>query len=256
VTKPLVQHTRDREVAVVRICNPPMNILTATVRQELSSALQTLSNDSSVRAIVLTGDGHRAFCAGADLNEEESLTSHTVRRFLDADRLTYDEIEALRVPVVAAVNGYCIGGGLDLALACDIRIVAAAAKFCAPGAKIGLVANTARLSRLLGVAHAKDLVLTARMLDAAEAEKIGLVSQVVPDEELMEEAMRWGHLVGANAPLAVATAKQVIMRSTSAEFEAALSDELDGFAEMSQTRDHKTAVKAFFSKQSAEFIGE
>lgn len=256
MTSALVQHKRDGELAVLAICNPPMNILTAAVRRDISSALETISRDKSVRAIVLTGEGSRAFCGGADLNEEESLTPQTVRAFLDEDRRTYDEIEAFPVPVIAAVNGYCIGGGLDLALACDIRIAAASARFCAPGAKIGLVANTARLTRLLGPARAKELVLTARMVGAAEAERSGLVSSVVPDEELMEEATRWGHLIGANAPLAVASAKQVITRSSTVEFEAALSDELDAFAEMSQTTDHKTAVKAFFAKQPAKFIGE
>jgi enoyl-CoA hydratase/carnithine racemase len=251
----LVDYRRDGEVGLVTIRNPPMNVLTAEVRAGLADALAAVRSDSGLRALILTGAGDRAFCAGADLREEGELTPETLRRFLVEDRETYDALEAVSVPVIAAVNGYCFGGGLELALACDIRVAAEGARFCAPGARIGLVANTARLTRLLGPGRAKELVLTARVLSAAEAERAGMVSEVVPSEQLMEAAGRLAEMIAANAPLAVAAAKRVI-GAWSGEFQKALRLELEAFAEMTATRDHKIAVEAFFAKQKPVFRGE
>jgi enoyl-CoA hydratase len=255
VSAGLVDYRRDGEVGLVTIRNPPMNVLTAEVRAGLADALAAVRSDSGLRALILTGAGDRAFCAGADLREEGELTPETLRRFLVEDRETYDALEAVSVPVIAAVNGYCFGGGLELALACDIRVAAEGARFCAPGARIGLVANTARLTRLLGPGRAKELVLTARVLSAAEAERAGMVSDVVPSEHLMEAAGRLAEMIAANAPLAVAAAKRVIAAS-SGEFQKALRLELEAFAEMTATRDHKIAVEAFFAKQKPVFRGE
>jgi enoyl-CoA hydratase len=251
----LVRYSRDAEIGLLAISNPPMNILTAEVRGELARALETVGSESGLRVLILTGEGDRAFCAGADLREEGALTPETLRRFLLEDRQTYDTLEAVTIPVIAAVNGYCFGGGLELALACDIRLAAEGASFCAPGAKIGLVANTARLTRLLGEARAKELVLTSLVLSAAEAERVGLVSEVVAAGQLMEAARRWADLIAANAPLAVAAAKRVIAGSRG-EFEQALALELEAFAEMTATHDHRTAVEAFFAKRKPVFRGE
>jgi enoyl-CoA hydratase/carnithine racemase len=251
----LVSYRRDGEIGLLTISNPPMNILTAEVRRDLAWALATVGSERGLRALILTGDGDRAFCAGADLREEGALTPETLRRFLVEDRETYDTLEALAVPVIAAVNGYCFGGGLELALACDIRLAVEGARFCAPGAKIGLVANTARLTRLLGEARAKELVLTSRVLSASEAERVGLVSEVVAAGQLMEAARRWADLIAANAPLAVAAAKRVIAGS-GGDFEHALALELEAFAEMTATHDHRIAVEAFFAKHKPVFQGE
>jgi enoyl-CoA hydratase len=250
-----VSYGRDGEIGLLTISNPPMNILTAEVRRDLARTLATVGSESGLRALILTGDGDRAFCAGADLREEGALTPETLRRFLVEDRQTYDTLEAVGVPVIAAVNGYCFGGGLELALACDIRLAVEGARFCAPGAKIGLVANTARLTRLLGEARAKELVLTSLVLSAAEAERAGLVSEVVAAGQLMEAARRWADLIAANAPLAVAAAKRVIAGS-GADFEQALALELEAFAEMTATHDHRIAVEAFFAKHKPVFQGE
>jgi enoyl-CoA hydratase len=251
----LVRYSRDGEIGLLTIDNPPMNILTGEVRGELARTLETVGSERGLRALIVTGEGDRAFCAGADLREEGALTPETLRRFVLEDRKTYDTLEAVTVPVIAAVNGYCFGGGLELALACDIRLAAEGARFCAPGARIGLVANTARLTRLLGEARAKELVLTSLVLSAAEAGRIGLVSEVVAAGQLMEAARRWADLIAANAPLAVAAAKRVIAGSAG-DFERALARELEAFADMTATHDHRIAVEAFFAKHKPVFRGE
>ena len=233
---------------MVRIDNPPLNVVTAEVRRALLEAFRACDADPHVRAVVLTGAGDRAFSAGADLREEQELTPETLEAFLEEDSELTDTVAGLRVPVVAAVNGYCMGGGLDLALACDIRIASEAALFRAPGVRIGLVANAARLTRICGPGVASDLVLTGRTFDGREAERLGVVARCVPAEELETAALTVAGTIAARAPLAVAASKRVIAHASDHPLAEALAEELVHYRALTATADHKAALAAFFDR--------
>lgn len=246
---------RRAHVAIVVLDNPPLNIITAQLRPLILNALDELDADESVRCVVLTGAGDRAFCAGADLNEEAELTKESVRQFLKDDCEIFDRIEAFPVPVIAAINGYCMGGGLELALSCDIRITADDAKLLGAGVKIGLVVSTTRITRLAGPGVAKDILLTGRTFDGTNALRLGLASAAVPRAALMTEALAWAQQIATRAPLAVRRTKQAIHEASQLPFEVAMERELDHFAALSVTHDHKEAIKAFFAREEPTFLG-
>lgn len=250
-------HTH-REGAVVTITmeNPPLNIITAEMRPLLMEALRAVEKDDTVRCVILTGAGDRAFCAGADLKEEAELTPATVRRFLDEDCEIYDALEALSVPVIAAVNGHCMGGGLEVALSCDLRITADDAKHRAAGVTVGLVVSTTRMTRLVGMAAAKDVLLTGRTFDGSEAFRLGLASAAVPRAEVQAAAMFWAQEIASRAPLAVKRTKTSIHEAAELSFGEAMGRELDHFAALSATRDHKHAIDAFFKREIPDFTGQ
>ncbi|WP_153394480.1 enoyl-CoA hydratase/isomerase family protein [Ornithinicoccus halotolerans] len=251
-----VHMERDGHVAVLSLDNPPLNIMTAQMRAPFLAALDEVRRDSQVRAVVLTGRGDRAFCAGADLNEEADLTPETVRAFLDEDCAIYDGVAELPVPVVAAINGHCMGGGLELALSCDLRVVAEDAKLCGAGVKVGLVVSTTRMTRLVGPAVAKDLLLTGRTFLGDEAVRLGLATSSTPRSQVLSSAVKLGQLIARRAPLAVRRTKQAIDEAAELPFAEAMSRELDHFAELSETNDHKHAIAAFFDRQPPSFTGE
>jgi len=246
---------RDGHVAVLTLDNPPLNIITSELRPQIVSALEEVQDDQAVRCLVLTGAGDRAFCAGADLGEEAELTPQTVRRFIDEDCEIFDGLEALRVPVVAAVNGHCMGGGLELALSCDLRVVAEDAKHCGAGVKVGLVVSTTRITRLAGPAVAKDVLLSGRTFVGDEAFRLGLATASVARTEVLEVAIRRAHEIAGRAPLAVGRTKQAIHDATELPFADAMERELDYFAELSATEDHKHAIAAFFAREEPQFHG-
>ncbi|MEX1080024.1 MAG: enoyl-CoA hydratase/isomerase family protein [Homoserinimonas sp.] len=250
-----VRVERDGAVATVIMDNPPLNIITATMRPLIMDALRSITDDDTVRCVILTGSGDRAFCAGADLNEEAELNPDTVRRFLDEDCEIYDALEALPVPVIAAVNGHCMGGGLEVALSCDIRITADDARHRAAGVTVGLVVSTTRMTRLIGMAAAKDVLLTGRTFDGAEAYRLGLASAAVARSDVRATAMSWAQEIASRAPLAVRRTKQAIHQAAELPFEQAMGLELDHFAALSATRDHKHAIDAFFKRTAPHFLG-
>jgi enoyl-CoA hydratase len=245
----------DGHVAVATLDNPPLNIITADMRPQVMAALETVAADDSIRCLVLTGAGERAFCAGADLGEEADLTPQTVRQFLDDDCEIFDGLEALRVPVIAAVNGHCMGGGLEIALSCDLRLVADDAKHCGAGVKVGLVVSTTRITRLAGPAVAKDVLLTGRTFPGSEAVRLGLATAAVPRAELLDTAKNWARQIATRAPLAVRRTKVAIAEAGELPFAEAMSRELDHFAALSATEDHKHAIAAFFAREEPHFRG-
>jgi enoyl-CoA hydratase len=246
----------DGLVATLALDNPPLNVVTDAVRAGLVAGLAECEA-RRVRAVVLTGAGERAFSAGADLRQEETLTRDTVRPFLDADEAVLSRIERYPGAVIAAVRGYAYGGGFELALACDIRVAAASARFAGVGVKVGLIASTARLTRLAGETTARDLLVTGRTVGADEALDLGLVSRVVPDDRLLAEAAALAHTVAARAPLSVRANKAAMLESRGPEPLAdALGRERARFAALQATRDHREALAAFFEKRPARFTGE
>jgi enoyl-CoA hydratase len=251
----LVDFERAGHVGLLQICNPPLNILTADVKTDFTALVTQIRGERDLRALILTGNGDRAFCAGADLGEEEDLQPDTVRGFLEEDRAVYDSLRELSIPVIAAVNGYCMGGGFDLALAADIRLAAEEAQFCAAGVKVGLVSNTTRLTKLFGPAVARDLALTGRTIDGKEAARLGVVTLAVPRVRLLEEAQSWARTISERAPLAVAKTKHAIAEAADLSFNEGIERELDYFIELSKTRDHKHAIAAFFKREQPVFHG-
>ena len=250
-----VHQTKEGHVAVLTLDNPPLNIITSPMRPLIMKGLRSAAEDPDVRCVVLTGAGDRSFCAGADLGEEADLTPDTVRQFLDDDCEIFDGLEDLPVPVIAAVNGHCMGGGFEVALACDIRIVADDAKLCGAGVKVGLVVSTTRLTRLAGPGVAKDVLLTGRTFTGAEAYQLNIASAAVPRAEVLDHAMTWARQIASRAPLAVQRTKTAIHEAAQLPYAEAMSRELDHFAALSATEDHKHAIKAFVAREQPQFSG-
>jgi enoyl-CoA hydratase len=246
----------DGHVATLTIDNPPLNIITAEVRKDLHRALDEIEHRGDIRALIVTGHGTRAFCAGADLAEEADLTPDTVRQFLEEDNGVYDRIAAMPFPSIAAINGHCMGGGLELALACDLRIAAEDAKLRAAGVRIGLVVSTTRLVRLVGLAAASDIVLTGRTLTGAQARELSVVTRTSPAAELPARAKELAEEIASRAPLAVARAKVSMQEAMELGFAEAYGRELDHFVALSDTEDHKHAIDAFFRRQTPQFKGK
>ncbi|MGM8365222.1 enoyl-CoA hydratase/isomerase family protein [Virgibacillus sp. W0181] len=243
-------------VCTITINNPPMNILTKGFRDEFVPYMESLKTNRNVRAIIITGAGDRAFCAGADLNEEGELTDETVYQFIKEDNRNYDVLNEMPQPVITAVNGYAFGGGFELTLASDIRILSENAKLCAAGVKVGLVVSPTRLVRLIGESGAKEIILTGRTVSANEAYDKGLAYKVVPQADLLEEAEELGRKIASRAPIAVQKSKEAIQESMDLTYEQSMEQEIGKFIECQKTWDHKHAIEAFFNKEKPEFKGE
>jgi enoyl-CoA hydratase len=205
-------HTRwwtDGHIGSIVLDNPPMNVLSDENRRGIREALAEF-RDAGARAVVLTGAGDRAFCGGADLKEEEELTPETVGKFLQRGDETFRALREYDRPIVAAINGWAMGGGLVLALWCDVRVGSTRARLGAVGVKVGLMASNVQLSRLLFEGRARDLLLTGRTVEAEEAHRLGLLSSVVAPDGLMDEAMAWAREIAARPPDVVAALKRAV----------------------------------------------
>lgn len=243
-------------VAVVTLNRPQvLNALSYGVMERLVAALERLDRDPAVRAVVLTGAG-RAFAAGADIKELEGATIMEMATSGQMPR--WDRLRRIAKPVIAAVNGFALGGGCELAMACDILVAAESAVFGQPEIDIGVMpgaGGTQRLTRAVGKALAMDMVLTGRRLTAREALAHGLVSRVVPDEACLDEALAVARAIAAKAPLAVALAKEGVSRALDMSLEAGLDYERKLFYLLFGTEDQKEGMRAFREKRKPEFRG-
>jgi enoyl-CoA hydratase/carnithine racemase len=199
----------DGEIGRITVDNPPMNLITEASREGILEALDEFAR-GRVRAVIVTGAGDRAFCAGADLKDEEALTPDTAGEFARRNEAISATIRAFEAPVLAAVNGWAMGGGLVLALACDVRIGSPAARLGAVGVKVGLIASNVQLSRLLPEGRARDLLLTGRTVAADEAYRLGLLSAVVPAERLLAETTALARAIAGRDAATIAAAKRAI----------------------------------------------
>jgi enoyl-CoA hydratase/carnithine racemase len=209
--------------------------------------------------LIVTGAGDSAFCAGADLKEREGMTMDEVRQYIRYIRDTFTEIENLPIPVIAAINGFALGGGLELALACDMRICAPGAKMALNETSLGIIpggGGTVRLPRLVGKGIAKEMILSARWVEAEEAMRIGLVNAVAPEGRLMESAISMAERIVGNGPIAVTQAKYVINRGLELDLEQALQTESDSYEVCIPTKDRLEALAAFKEKRKPQFKGE
>jgi len=238
-----------------------MNALNPELFDELLVAMKAINEDDEVRALILTGAG-RAFCAGADLGMIQNLGKDNFmpkfRRLIQKVQAVTNAIEGLEKPVIGAINGPAIGGGLDIAIACDLRIASDKAVFSEAFIRLGLVPDmgaTFRLPRLVGIARAKEIILTGDTITATEAEKIGLVNRVVPADKLMEEARKWAEKLAAGPPLAIKAAKQLINNAASTNLHSALADEMLAQCQLITTQDHQEGLRAFLEKRPPQFQG-
>jgi enoyl-CoA hydratase len=244
----------DGFIATVTLDAPPLNLLGNPMRKALLEALADF-RARGVRAVVLTGAG-RAFCAGADLRDEATLTPADVQAFLDADEAVFTALAEFPGATIAAVNGYAYGGGFELALACDIRIASRTAALAGVGVRIGLAVSTARLARLAGEAVALDLLLTGRTVTGDEALALGLVSAAVAPDALGAEARRWAEVVASRAPLSVRANKVGLRHCARLPIVEAVTYERGEWARLQRTRDHKEALEALFAKRPPVFRGQ
>jgi enoyl-CoA hydratase len=247
-----VHVTIEGTVGTLTLDAPPLNLLSDALRAALLEALADF-RARGLRAVIVTGRG-RAFCAGADLRDEAKLTPEQVQAFLDADEAVFTALAEFPGATIAAVTGYAYGGGLELALACDIRVAGRAARFAGVGVKLGLTVSTARLPRLVGEGAALDLLLTGRVVEADEALALGMVSALADDVEA--EARRWADIVASRAPLSVQANKVGLRHCARLPLAEAVAYERGEWARLQRTRDHKEAVQAFFAKRTPDFTGE
>ena len=246
-------------VALVTIDNPPMNALSAALLDELEAEIETLDADDAVRAIVLRGAGERAFVAGADIKEFPSLreTASEGGSARGIQRVGH-RMDAARTPFVAAIQGFCLGGGLELALCCDIRVCSDDARLGQPEIKLGLIpggGGTQRLPRLIGAGRAMLLNLTGEFVDAQTARAWGLVERVVPAAELEAAALEVAGQIAAQSPHAVAVLRELARTTRDLPLEEGLRREADAFVRCLRSEDGAEGVAAFIEKRAPTFTG-
>lgn len=251
---------RDGPVAIITINRPKvLNALNAQVLTDLSNALDELEADHSVRALVITGAGDRAFVAGADIGELASLPNAKAgEEKARAGHEVTHKMEHSRLPVIMAINGYALGGGLELAMAGDIRLASANAKLGQPEVNLGIVAGfggSQRLPRLVGQGMASFLLLTGEQIGADEAKHANLIEKVLPPDQLMPEAKRIATVIASKGPLAVAATKRLIHKGLQTDLHSALELEAVEFGKISATSDAKEGTKAFLEKRAPDFKG-
>jgi enoyl-CoA hydratase len=254
-----VKVTREGAVAVVTVARPEaLNALNGATNQLLLAAVGELSADDSVRAVVLTGGGDKSFVAGADIAEMQGFTADEARRFSALGQAVMSGIEAAPQPWIAAVNGFALGGGCELALACDIRLAGEKAKFGQPEISLGITpgfGGTQRLTRNVGVGWAKYLVLSGRHIRADEALRIGLVQAVFPRDELMPQALRLAEELAAKSPLAMRYCKAAVNAAADTHIASGQGIERDLFALAFAGEDQSEGMAAFLEKRAAQFSG-
>ncbi|NJR80072.1 enoyl-CoA hydratase/isomerase family protein [Sphingomonas sp. 36D10-4-7] len=238
-------------VRIVRVDAPPANRFNYALREELLKVLDEAERDEAVRAIVLTGTGE-AFCAGDDLREAVTRGDQAVDGLKQFGRML-DLIEQGRVPVIAAVNGHAVGGGFELALACDIRIGSTSANFIAAGVNVGLMASVYRLPRLIGISRAKAILLTGLPVRAEQALSHGIITELHAPAELMPAALKLAERIASRAPLSVEATKRQVDRVYGMERAEAMRAAVGELATLTKTRDHFEAVDAFVNKRQPVF---
>ena len=251
-----IRYEKNGNLAIAAINRPEaLNALNGTVLQELSRVVAEVENDSEVRAFILTGEG-RAFVAGADIGEQNALDVASARKFSQFGSSIFRRIEKLEIPTIAAVNGFCLGGGCALAMSFDMILASEKAKFGQPEVGLGITpgfSGTQRLPRRVGIAKAKELLFSGRMITAAEAEKIGLVNAVYPAEELMNATLDMARSFTKNAPVAIKYVKASVDRGMQMDIDGGIALENELYAMCFATEDCKEGLTAFLEKRPAEF---
>ncbi|MFN3532470.1 MAG: enoyl-CoA hydratase/isomerase family protein [Candidatus Brocadia sp.] len=246
---------KEKEIGIITLNRPEVrNALNRKMLQDLGDTLIELENDPQIKCIIITGN--RDFCAGADIKEMNAIKPEEIEAFCRWGHKVFNQLEGMGKPVIAAVSGYALGGGCELALACDIRIASERAKFGQPEVNLGLIpgfGGTQRLSRLVGIGKAKEMIFTGEILSAKEAETIGLVNRVVKDEELMIVAEEMARVIAQKGPIAVKIAKKLINENQ--EIKGGLEKEVALFTRCFATQDRQEGINAFLEKRKPKFKG-
>ncbi|RLG99434.1 crotonase [Candidatus Bathyarchaeota archaeon] len=262
MSKPYETIKIEREENIVWITlNRPhrLNAFNDVLIEELSEALDTVENDPSVRCVIITGEGDRAFSAGADITAFPKATPVKAEEFARGGQKVFSKIEEMSKPVIAAINGYALGGGLELALACDFRIASEHAELGSPEINLGIIpgwGGTQRLVRTVGLRNAKRLVMLGERIKADEALKMGLIDKVVPFEKLREEAKALAKKLAEGPPIAMKYAKHALNFGSQVPLDIGLRLEATLMALLFSTQDIKRGIEAFMSKRKPEFKGD
>ena len=251
-----VMVTIAERIATVTLNNPPSNLLNTSVLKELDQLFGTLEADLAVRVVILTASG-RSFCTGADIKElAEISTMHQGAEFSGRGQALLNRIERFDKPVIAAINGTCLGGGLELAMACHMRVAAAEIPLGLPEIKLGIIpgfGGTQRLSRIIGPSKAAELILTGEIITSEQALAMGLVNRVVPAQEVLQDAKAMGTTVTAKGRLATQAALRAIRTSLDSALAEGLARESELFGELCETADKKEGTTAFLEKRLPKF---
>ncbi len=248
---------REGRLAILYINRPKaLNALNTDTLKEIKQAIAQIKEDTGIEALIITGSGDKAFVAGADIVNMQPFSAAQGRAFGMLGGEVFRMIENLEKPVIAAINGFALGGGCELAMACDIRLASDNAKFGQPEVGLGITpgfGGTQRMPRLIGEGRAKELIYSANIIDAQEAYRIGLVNHVYPAQSLLDEARKLANKIISNAPLAVVYSKAAINRGMQADIDTAMSIESDLFGLCFSTEDQKEGMQAFIDKRKAVF---
>lgn len=250
---------KDENLAILFINRPKaMNALNGETLYDIDSAVEEVKNDDSIKVLIVTGAGDKAFVAGADITFIQDLTAVQGRFYSDLGEKIFRKLEIMEKPVIAAINGFALGGGCELAMACDIRLAADNAMFGLPEVGLGVIpgfGGTQRLARLVGEGRAKELAFTADIINATDAYRIGLVNHVYPGMDLMTKARKLAAKIMKNAPLAVGYAKTAIGQGLQVDIDAGMRIESDLFGLCCSTEDKNEGTNAFAAKRKADFKG-
>lgn len=252
-----LQVARQDGIGIVRISRPQaLNALNRQVLTELGLVFDMLEKETEVRVVILTGEGEKAFVAGSDITEMQKCSVLEAREFALLVNRVQGQVETFPKPVIAAINGFALGGGCELAMACDIRIASANAKFGQPEINLGIIpggGGTQRLPRLIGMGRAKELVYSGGLIDAQRACEIGLVNKVVSAEDLMAEARKLASKIAGKSLAALMLAKQAFNSGSSMDLDRSLEFEIECFANCFGTYDHQEGMDAFTEKRKPAF---
>lgn len=247
-------------IGILTINRPQaLNALNAVILDELNHFCETIVLDDAVKVIIITGAGNKSFVAGADIGEMQPMNEDQGSELSKWGQSVFNRIENLPKPVIAAVNGFALGGGCELAMACDIRIASEKAKFGQPEVNLGIIAGyggTQRLPRLVGKGLANELLFTGDIIDAAEACRIGLVNRVVPAEELLDVAKAMAERIMNRSLIAVQLTKSAVARGLDTDLKSGLAFEAEAFGLCFSTADQKEGMAAFMEKRTPKFSGQ
>lgn len=248
---------KEESISILTINRPKvLNALNAETLAEIDVALEEIKKDLQIRALIITGAGDKAFIAGADIVYMSKLSPLEAKDFSRLGQVIFSKIENLSIPVIAAINGFALGGGCELACACDIRVASDKARFGQPEVSLGILpgfGGTQRLTRLINPGLAKEIIFTADMYDAQFAQQIGLVNHIVPVAELLNYCKNMAKKIAARGPVAVKLAKEAINEGLEMDVEKALIHEADLFGLVFTTSDHQEGMEAFINKRKPEF---
>lgn len=251
-----VEFSREKKIGIITIDAPPVNALNKEVINQLEQTIKQVDNQIAV--VIITGAGTKAFVAGADIKEFPSLTVDQGEKLCARGQSVFNQLSNLKQPVIAAIDGFTLGGGLELALACDIRIATEKSTFGLPEVKLGIIpgyGGTQRLARLIGIGKAMQLTCSGEFISAKEAYRLGLVEEVVASN-VMEKAMELAEVIASRGPIAVQHSKQAIRKGIEMSLQEGLQLEVSLFGEICTTEDMNEGVLAFFEKRDPLFTGK